>query len=186
MEPRSPALQVDSLPVEPQGNAKNTGVSSLSLLQGIFLTQEWNRGLLNCRWILEPSPIPASSTPASGVDPLSSNSLVSVGSSFILLQVVGQFSQHHLLKRLSLLHCIFLPLLSKIRCYVLLLLIQVLLLLSRLSLCDPIDGSPSGSAVPGILQARTLEWVTMPSSRGSSLLRDQTWVPLITGRFFTS
>ena len=37
----------------------------------------------------------------------------------------------------------------------------------------------------GILQARTLEWVTMPSSRGSSLLRDQTWVPLITGRFFT-
>ena len=26
------------------------------------------------------------------------------------------------------------------------------------TLCDPIDGSPSGSAVPGILQARTLEW----------------------------
>ena len=37
-------------------------------------------------------------------------------SSFILLQVVDQFSQHHLLKRLSLLHCIFLPPLSKIRC----------------------------------------------------------------------
>ena len=36
--------------------------------------------------------------------------------SFILLQVVDQFSQHHLLKRLSLLHCIFLPPLSKIRC----------------------------------------------------------------------
>ena len=36
-------------------------------------------------------------------------------SSFILLQVVDQFSQHHLLKRLSLLHCIFLPPLSKIR-----------------------------------------------------------------------
>ena len=34
---------------------------------------------------------------------------------FILLQVVDQFSQHHLLKRLSLLHCIFLPPLSKIR-----------------------------------------------------------------------
>ena len=27
------------------------------------------------------------------------------------------------------------------------------------TLCDPIDGSPSGSTVPGILQARTLEWV---------------------------
>ena len=37
-------------------------------------------------------------------------------SSFILLQVVDQFYQHHLLKRLSLIHCIFLPLLSKIRC----------------------------------------------------------------------
>ena len=36
--------------------------------------------------------------------------------SFILLQVVDQFSQHHLLKRLSFLHCIFSPPLSKIRC----------------------------------------------------------------------
>ena len=37
-------------------------------------------------------------------------------SSFILLQVVDQFSQNHLLKGLSLIHCIFLPPLSKIRC----------------------------------------------------------------------
>ena len=37
-------------------------------------------------------------------------------SNFILLQVVDQISQHHLLKRLSLIHCIFLPPLSKIRC----------------------------------------------------------------------
>ena len=33
---------------------------------------------------------------------------------------------------------------------------------------DPIDGSPPGSPVPGILQARTLEWVAIPFSRGSS------------------
>ena len=32
------------------------------------------------------------------------------------------------------------------------------------TLCDPIDGSPSGSAVPGILQARTLEWVAISFS----------------------
>ena len=38
------------------------------------------------------------------------------GSSFILLQAVDQFSQHNLLKRLSLIHCLFLPPLSKIRC----------------------------------------------------------------------
>ena len=37
-----------------------------------------------------------------------------------------------------------------------------------LTLCDPIDSSPSGSPVPGILQARTLEWVAIRFSRGSS------------------
>ena len=34
------------------------------------------------------------------------------------------------------------------------------------TLCDPIDGSPPGSSVPGILQARTLEWAAFPSPRG--------------------
>ena len=34
---------------------------------------------------------------------------------------------------------------------------------SCLTLCDPTDGSPPGSPVPGILQARTLEWVAFPS-----------------------
>ena len=51
-EPRSPALQADSLLSESPGKPKNTGVGNLSLLQGIFLTQESNRGLLHCRWIL--------------------------------------------------------------------------------------------------------------------------------------
>ena len=52
IEPRSPALQADSLPAEPQGKSKNTGMGSLSLLQWIFLTQELNQSLLHCRWIL--------------------------------------------------------------------------------------------------------------------------------------
>ena len=51
-QPKSPALQADSLPAEPQGKPKNTRVGSLSLLQGIFLTQESNQGLLHCRRIL--------------------------------------------------------------------------------------------------------------------------------------
>ena len=38
------------------------------------------------------------------------------------------------------------------------------LLQSCSTLCDPIDGSPPGSAVPGILQARTLEWVAVSFS----------------------
>ena len=35
---------------------------------------------------------------------------------------------------------------------------------SCLTLCDPIDGSPPGSPIPGILQARTLEWVAISFS----------------------
>ena len=52
IEPRSPALLVDSLPPEPPRKPKNTGVGSLSLLQGTFLTQELNWCLLPCREIL--------------------------------------------------------------------------------------------------------------------------------------
>ena len=52
VEPRSPTLHPVSLPAEPQGKPKNTGVGILSLLQQIFLTQELNRGLLHCRQIL--------------------------------------------------------------------------------------------------------------------------------------
>ena len=52
IKPRSPALQEDSLLSEPPGKPTNTGVGNLSLLQGIFLTQESNWGLLHCRWIL--------------------------------------------------------------------------------------------------------------------------------------
>ena len=43
------------------------------------------------------------------------------------------------------------------------------------TLCDSVDCSPPGSSVHGILQARILEWVAMPSSRGSSRPGDQTW-----------
>ena len=53
IEPRSPALQADSLPAEPQGKPKNPEVGSLSFLQQIFPTQELNQDLLHCRWILD-------------------------------------------------------------------------------------------------------------------------------------
>ena len=51
IKPRSPSLRTDSLPSEPPGKPKNTGIGSLFLLQGIFPTQESNQGLLHCRWI---------------------------------------------------------------------------------------------------------------------------------------
>ena len=49
------------------------------------------------------------------------------------------------------------------------------------TLCDPMD-----YAFHGILQARILEWVAFPFSRGSSQPRDQTQVSCIAGGFFTS
>ena len=52
IKPRSSSLQVDSLPSEPPGKPRYTGMGKLSLLQEIFWTQESNRGLLLCRWIL--------------------------------------------------------------------------------------------------------------------------------------
>ena len=51
-EPRSPALQADSLPAESPVKPKITGVGSLSLFQQIFPTQELNQGLLHCKQIL--------------------------------------------------------------------------------------------------------------------------------------
>ena len=52
-----------------------------------------------------------------------------------------------------------------------------------LTFCDPIDCSPPGSSVHGIIQAGILEWEAIPFSRGSSWPRDQTRVSLTAGRF---
>ena len=108
---------------------KSTRVGCHSLLQGIFLTQGLNLGLLHCRRILYHL------------------SYWRTRLIFYTLLKVKQRSGFQVsLKRPSLL----------------------LLLLSRFSrvwLCaDPIDGSPPGSPVPEILQARTLEWVAISSS----------------------
>ena len=51
------------------------------------------------------------------------------------------------------------------------------------TLCDPMDCCPPGSSVHGILQARILEWVAIPFSRGSSRPRDWTQVSSTAGRF---
>ena len=56
---------------------------------------------------------------------------------------------------------------------------------SYLTLCDPVDYSPPGSSVHGILWARILEWGAILFSRGYSQPRDQTHVSCILGRSFT-
>ena len=54
-----------------------------------------------------------------------------------------------------------------------------------LTLCDPMNCSPPGSSVHGILQARILEWLSIPFSKGSSWPRDQTQVSCIAGDWNT-
>ena len=122
IEPRSPTLQADSLPAEPQGKSKDTGVGSLSLLQGIFPTQKSDQGLLHCRWILYQVSYQGSpKVPWSEVKWSESHSVAS----------------------------------------------------------NPLWPH-------GLLQARILEWVAFPFSRGSSQPRDWTQASRIAGRFFTS
>ena len=56
---------------------------------------------------------------------------------------------------------------------------------SCLTLWDPMESSPPGSSIHGTLQARILEGVAIPFSRGSSWPRDWTWISCISVRFFT-
>ena len=64
--------------------------------------------------------------------------------------------------------------------------VQCQLHLSHVQLfCDPMDYSPPGSSVHGVLKARILEWVAISFSRGSTRPRDQTQVSCTAGRFFT-
>ena len=61
------------------------------------------------------------------------------------------------------------------------------LLQSCPTLCNPLDCSPPGSSVHGILQARILEWVSMPFSRGSSdpeIEPESLTSPALVGEFF--
>ena len=64
--------------------------------------------------------------------------------------------------------------------------LSVKLLQSCLTICSPMDCSPPGSSVYGIIQARILEWVIISTSRRSSRPRDRTHVSCIIGRFFAT
>ena len=97
---------------------------------------------------------------------------------------VGAFSQ---LGELCLLRCKCGPrpldsLYSQLRT---ILKVKILVAQSCPSLCDPLDCNPPGSSVHEILQIRTLEWVAISSSKGSSWPRDQTQVSHIADGFFT-
>ena len=127
-------MRVDSLPAEPQGEPKNTGVGSLSLLQGIFPTQESNQALLRCRQILYQLSYQGSPR---------QTSLRLQGYIFRLNKSRGGFS-------VCVCVCVCVCVSGSVTS----------------TLCDPVDCSPPGSSVRGILQARTLELFAIPFSRG--------------------
>ena len=148
-----------SLPTEPPGKPKNTGVGSLSLLQGIFLTQESNRGLLHCRQILhtlyqltyQGSPI------------MVLNGLEGKGKRTCML---NHFSHFWLCDPLDYsspgfsVHGIFQArILRRVAISFSNVCMHAKLLQSCSTLCDPMDNSPPGSSVHGILKAGILEWV---------------------------
>ena len=116
------------LPCPWDSPGKNTGVGCHFLLQCTKMKSE-SEVTQSCPTLSDPWTTAYQAPPSMGFSrqeywsgvPLPSPSScqeVSLIPSFkrVLLQVVYQFSQHHLLKRLSLIHCIFLPPLSKIRC----------------------------------------------------------------------
>ena len=140
---------------------QNTGVGSLSLLQGIFPTQGSNPGLPHCRWI--PLPAEPQGKPSCQMSSAKTFNFLSIWMSQLQLRYCWLFSN------------------SDIRSCLMFILKQspnssvfglggfyaataANLLQSCPTLCNPIDGSSPGSPVPGILQARTLEWVAISFS----------------------
>ena len=104
---------------------------------------------------------------------------------------VGILTYHASLSRLqgmNIKHLVYGMQLISSRYYIIIIIPFVRCLVTQLclTLCDPMDCNPQALLSMGILQARTLEWVAISSSRGSSQTRDQTQVSHIAGGFFTN
>ena len=138
-----------------------------------FSRQEYWSGL--------PFPSPGD-LPESGIEPASlmSDRPISPNVSWNAVSFVPQVAVYPYLLEVSWIKC---PIQQKIVCNVM----HTCCCFSHIRLCNPME--PLGSSVHRILQARILEWVAMPSSRGSSWLRDRTCVSCdscISGGFFTA
>ena len=144
---------------------KNIGVGCHALLQGIFSTQGLNPGLLHCRQILYP-------LSHLGIPNLSSNLCILPSSqnlSVIDLMRKNQVrvGQEYGIERNHLIILFFSPfanLMMNFHSPSTEIAAAAKSLQSCPTLCDSIDCSPPGSPVPGILQARTLEWVAISFS----------------------
>ena len=186
---------------------QNTGVGSLSLLQGIFPTQGSNPGFPHCRWILYQLSHKGSPRILEWVAyPFSSGSswprnwtrVSCIAGGFLTNWVISKAQKSHKTKLKKLLHINLLVKRKSVRKGMKFFFRQYFrnskdmkkkmwneVAQSCLTLCDPMDCSLLCSPVHGIFQARILEWVAISLSRGSSWPRDQTQVSRTVGRCFT-
>ena len=134
----------------------NAGVGSLSLFQGIFPTQGLNPGLPHCGWILYHLSHEGSQRILEWVAyPFSSRSYQPKNWTGVSC-ITGRFSTSWASREAP----SFRVVLNENAAAA-----AAKSLQSCPTLCDPIDGSPPGSPVPGILQARTLEWAAIAFSK---------------------
>ena len=162
----SDSLQPHGLHSPWNSPGQNTGVGSLSLLQQIFPTQGWNPGLPYCKWVLYQLSHKGSPRILEWVAyPFSSRSSRPRNRTGVSCIAGGVFTSWA--NREAPPHSITAAAAAKS-------------LRSCPTLCNPIDGSPPGSSVLGILKARTLEWVAISFSnawkwkvKGNSLSRVQ-------------
>ena len=182
IEPRSPVLQVELYPLSHPGKPKNTGVGSLSLSQGLFPTQESTWGLLPCKVDSLPAELPGKPTHYATTIPKDIRHVPASGTLLIpfaweALPPAPPTSLRSLLNVIlavrSSLITLFKIALNSYVC------VCAKLLRSCPTLCDSLDSCLPGFSVHGVLQARILQWVAIPSSRGSSPPRDQTCISYV-------
>ena len=94
------------------------------------------------------------------------------------------FGHCKFLKNFQIIKLLYTPSLCLL-CFLILNALYMLVTQSCPSLCDPMNYSLPRSSVHGLLQARILEWIAIPFSRGSSQKRDLIWVSHIASKFFT-
>ena len=163
---------------------KSTAVGCHFLLQGIFLNQRLNLGLLNCRQTLYPLSHQGGFTLRQfqgfgecdlGTTDKTRYRFITINNNITLIDWIEELMTLDV--NLSLEPRLTLGPKERKK--------ESVVAQSCLTLCDPVDCSPPGFSVHGILQARILEWVAISFSRGSSWARDRSWVSHITGRCFT-
>ena len=152
-------LQPAGFSIHGDSPGKNSGVGFHALLQVIFSTQGSNPGLPHCRWIIYQLSHQRSPLPIILTRPLPTMSTGPLSTSLLLFLICKQVH----LSQLSRFHAC----------------VHAKSLQSCPTPCDAMDHSPPGSSVHGILQARILEWVAVPSSKASSRPRNETCISYI-------